>query len=1006
MSAEFLIFPIILEPTNIDEIWKVNGDFLIKNRNCTKIKNCYFARKNWVIEKFASIESTKKFIDFIQKNNGDHIKIDLIINEYLEDRAVEFDNTINCDYADLPDPATSVDSMNEMLIIFSKNTDKFAEIIRYKRQIKGENVACDWIVIKLGTLNSKIKDDDANLTKCLIRLFNSSFSNVSNVSNYKMVFDINFNININIDCKKTNNQITYHTDNDLKGINNNDTIPFYNLQISVGNAIFEKITKHISEKNQIFSLFKFVLLIPPRNSLKDQTIKRLKQTYSNQLIQRLGHNSTENIDFVFMALDKNFKEFDKIIKSADQNKDCLYLIIQDECHWGMLAKSVLDKYLNNETMFNSNNIYLLYVSATPYNIEIYKQMGWNSDTQIVKWDDIASSTNDLAQENNNYNGLEKLFQQEKIKPQSDQSKECIDNLINFNEIAHLFINKSYVESQEKNLSITEQEISLLVEYVVTLYYLFLKKKIENFDEVLFKKSFSLSHFLTEETKIFLESLMEQGENGKGNLVLLRMNNSVIAHLFARWMKQLIKCFDQDLFDVVLDVNDEDSLWKCLSSTSQIKYKKWRGINETPLDINYNDLANLPILLIVVEKARMGDTLPHNFKYFDLRCRYNEANGTKTIYSSLIQDVGRAFGYGPRPCVYLTKFIHNILNPRTVNGPDFKLNPHQTLKLDNEVSKHSITDPLDLWKMGEKHQQFRNDLDNDAFKRRFLFSAHPQNGKTGAFLYAVQKFANLYLKSGTSNTTCEKKLSADSSLNRTDKRFQSLLDKFKNTSEDNLKIGLQTSGSTIQSEWNEFHVLLEQRRKLFVDKKIKLNYEYCIDYIKNYCNKDFLNNNVVRILDLGCGNAHIAQHFYDSKNQEYIYDSKTKNKKFKLDIQNIDYLRHKHVPQYITINETNISSVSTYLGEEHFDIIIFCLSLWGTGDDILNYMKEARKLIKNTGKIIVAENNKNFIHSQKITSFIFEKTSNLFNFRFKDLNNDFSLMYGYPLNEEDENMEID
>lgn len=93
------------------------------------------------------------------------------------------------------------------------------------------------------------------------------------------------------------------------------------------------------------------------------------------------------------------------------------------------------------------------------------------------------------------------------------------------------------------------------------------------------------------------------------------------------MFQLIDYFDKDLFDVVLDINDnDDNLWDCLSSESQIKFKEWRGLNEAPSDITYNDLVRISILLIVVEKARMGDTLPSNFKHFDLRCRYNAENG--------------------------------------------------------------------------------------------------------------------------------------------------------------------------------------------------------------------------------------------------------------------------------------------------------------------------------------------------------------------------------------------
>lgn len=56
-----------------------------------------------------------------------------------------------------------------------------------------------------------------------------------------------------------------------------------------------------------------------------------------------------------------------------------------------------------------------------------------------------------------------------------------------------------------------------------------------------------------------------------------------------------------------------------------------------------DLAGLPCLLIVVERARMGDTLPRNFAYgsFDVRARYRD--GVPSL-ATFRQDIGRACGF--------------------------------------------------------------------------------------------------------------------------------------------------------------------------------------------------------------------------------------------------------------------------------------------------------------------------------------------------------------------------
>ena len=91
-------------------------------------------------------------------------------------------------------------------------------------------------------------------------------------------------------------------------------------------------------------------------------------------------------------------------------------------------------------------------------------MNWDVKNQVIYWDDIAT-----AETNKNYNGLKKLIQAKKIREQSEQSRECIKKTENFKEIAHLFINKRLVESMRDKMQIAKQEISIIIEYLVTLH---------------------------------------------------------------------------------------------------------------------------------------------------------------------------------------------------------------------------------------------------------------------------------------------------------------------------------------------------------------------------------------------------------------------------------------------------------------------------------------------------------------------------------------------------------
>jgi hypothetical protein len=64
----------------------------------------------------------------------------------------------------------------------------------------------------------------------------------------------------------------------------------------------------------------------------------------------------------------------------------------------------------------------------------------------------------------------------------------------------------------------------------------------------------------------------------------------------------------------------------------------KGIQMPKAELGYTDLHNLPMLLIVTEKARMGDTFPHSLATLDLRMR---TGGTLVAF---VQELGRMCRY--------------------------------------------------------------------------------------------------------------------------------------------------------------------------------------------------------------------------------------------------------------------------------------------------------------------------------------------------------------------------
>ena len=428
-------------------------------------------------------------------------------------------------------------------------------------------------------------------------------------------------------------------------------------------------------------------------------------------------------------------------------------------------------------------------------------------------------------------------------------------------------------------------------------------------------------------------------------------------------------------------------------------------------MTFKNLVDLPILLIVIEKARMGDTLPDNFKYFDLRCRYTRENGSQTIYASLLQDVGRAFGYGERPTVFLTEFIYEKLDSKK-----FLLKPHQTLvKAKNTGQTTDCDDPLGLWKMAGNHQLFGLKLD-DVLSRRFLLSAHPQNGKTGAFLTTVELFINHYRNNDApSEASSHIKSSTPThvSLNPypNEIRMKSLRNSLKSIKASELNSHLKKSTSQVRRDWDEFHSLLSDYKKQLETKGYELNHKKCIDLIESICKKT--KESCIRVLDMGCGSAQIAQHFYNRSEEKFVYKNEIDGqiKTIELEIISVDFIRNQFVPDCIKIIECDMCEISTRLNVP-FDVIVFCCSMWGSIQDIQNYIEQARNLLKiRRGKLIILDSKHKTVQTdngeKSLLNFIQKDTDNkrkrtefLFKPGDNDDNTNFFLTIGTLFEEDD------
>lgn len=101
--------------------------------------------------------------------------------------------------------------------------------------------------------------------------------------------------------------------------------------------------------------------------------------------------------------------------------------------------------------------------------------------------------------------------------------------------------------------------------------------------------------------------------------------------------------DGDLKFAVLRATQGDNFCAQLETDGQMTFldrmRKWRSDDDF-IPESFMDLADMPCLLILVGRGKMGDTFPNNLAAWDLRARYDGG----VCKSTFLQDVGRTFGW--------------------------------------------------------------------------------------------------------------------------------------------------------------------------------------------------------------------------------------------------------------------------------------------------------------------------------------------------------------------------
>jgi superfamily II DNA or RNA helicase/ribosome modulation factor/uncharacterized protein YeaC (DUF1315 family) len=124
-------------------------------------------------------------------------------------------------------------------------------------------------------------------------------------------------------------------------------------------------------------------------------------------------------------------------------------------------------------------------------------------------------------------------------------------------------------------------------------------------------------------------------------------------------------------------------------------------------------------------------------------------------------------------------------------------------------------------------------------------------------------------------------------------------------------------------FEEYHTLSENNEKTFPTEEIPRNRIIAeLDTIKA--------KRIIKIADLGCGKAHIAEHYNgDPRFQFHNYD---------------------HVSTKSTIESCDISTLP--LEDNTIEICILCLAMWGS--NCVDYLREAKRVLETNGRLYIIE----------------------------------------------------
>ncbi|TTB71000.1 GREB1-like protein [Bagarius yarrelli] len=415
-----------------------------------------------------------------------------------------------------------------------------------------------------------------------------------------------------------------------------EVFQIYPPQLTVARSLLSLVCGIADSSSQNLDLGRFckvdfLVLIPPSNVLLHQTARRIRQ--SGVLVD-LGmedaSTAQQKVDKYVVRLDNDVHtKMEGFMKKVRQNPYTLFVLIHDNSHIDLTSvtsgsathgdlQGLADRVVNSHEVLNAENLLLLQVTSFPYTLQsCHSRISIHNE---VHWPSNQRSQGTLSPKELVYFGL-KEYQRSVQWGVSSPILRCDDAF-------------------ERMVNVLLQRHPHLHSMVIRSYLL-----IQQYTEAMMALTAcpALREHVTPQTLAMVEGVMScTGQGGRGNMLLVRVPSLQLARLARERLEEAQhKLGLERRFAVVLggptyEINLTPHFCTQLRAWRQCGPEDW-----TP--VTYEDLEDLPCIVILTGKDPLGETFPRSLKYCDLRL-IDSSFPTRT---ALEQEIGVACSYATR-----------------------------------------------------------------------------------------------------------------------------------------------------------------------------------------------------------------------------------------------------------------------------------------------------------------------------------------------------------------------